>query len=101
MIYAYSKSTGLLKWSKSLNQLTGTGAYGGTTPVRYLNSFLIGLYGAPYVARIDIATGNLIGKVKIGTHTLTTIRMSGTVFGNILFWTKNENKEGKRSNGDY
>ena len=107
MIYAYSKTTGLQYWSKNVKATYfpeakfTAGIICDNTPVRYLNSFLIGVFGYGYIVRADIATGALIGKVSIHSHPLAKISMSGTVFGNSYFVGVSSTEEAAAASATY
>lgn len=92
-LFAYNKTSGQLFWSKSIKDayfpnpkylspknIPPATVVSRTTPVKYLNSFLIGTIDYTSILRIDIKTGALIGKVRLSTHRFARITMSGTVY---------------------
>ena len=108
MLYAYSKTTGLLYWSKNVKQtyfseakFSSTLIFFDSTPAKYLDTFLMGVYQYGYVVRIQISTGNLIGKVIINSHSLARISQSGTVFGNTFYVGASSKEESAAATATY
>ena len=89
-LYAFDKTTNNLIWSKNIRQdyfprLSAGRINIRATPAFYGNSFLVGTNGPAYILKIDIATGNLLGKLVANSHVAAVITQSGTVYQQQFF----------------
>jgi polyvinyl alcohol dehydrogenase (cytochrome) len=89
-VKAYSKATGSLVWSKSINSVYYSGErYGAvsyTTPVFFGSDRMVLGVGFPAdLLIIDTVTGNLVWKINLDDHPYSQVASSGTVRGNLYY----------------
>lgn len=89
-LYAYSKSLNTLLWSVNIKsayypKLTVQKVVSRTTPVMYGTYMLVGILGPADILKIEISTGNLVGRVLLSAHIAALVTMSGTVYINKFY----------------
>lgn len=92
---AYNRTSKTLVWSRRLNTYYATSRvlFTRTTPAFYGSSFFIGVMNPADVLKIDLATGDLLGRVNLDAHPSAQVLQSGVVHKNRFYVGVSSNEE--------